>query len=69
MFLKDDISELGNASQQTRADVQQDMPAMDLRDLVTPPRTGKYSFAEDKSADEQPSLLLDYLKTASVKQK
>jgi hypothetical protein len=68
MFLKDDVSELGNASQQTREDVQKDMPAMDLMDLVRPPRTGKYSFAEDTN-EENDSLLLDYLKTASSKEK
>lgn len=68
MFLKDDVSELGNASQQTRDDVQKDMPAMDLMDLVRPPRTGKYSFAEDTSTENE-SLLLDYLKTASAKEK
>jgi hypothetical protein len=59
MFLKDDSSGLGEASQETRESIQKDMPTQDMRDIVRPPRTGKYTYASVK-ADESP--LLDFVR-------
>ena len=45
MLLKDDPTGLGDPSEQSRAELQRNMPYADFRNFVTPPRTGKTSFA------------------------
>jgi len=58
MFLKDDASGLGTPSDETRDSIQRDTPNLDMRDIVRPPRTGKYTYASVKGDD---SVLLNFL--------
>jgi hypothetical protein len=45
LFLKDDATGLGSASKETKKEINQNIQAVDFKDLVRPPRTGKVSFA------------------------
>lgn len=45
LFLKDEATGLGDTSKETEKQINQKMPAVDLKDLVRPPRTGKVSYA------------------------
>lgn len=45
MFLKDDTTGMGDVSVSSKQDLQKNMPYVDFRNFVTPPRTGKTSFA------------------------
>lgn len=52
MFIKEDLLGLGQNSGENRADVMRDITQGDYRQLVVPPRTGKYTVAS----------VLDYVK-------
>ena len=45
LFLKNDSTGLGEASHESEKQINQSTQAVDLRDLVRPPRTGKVSYA------------------------
>lgn len=45
LFLKDEATGLGDASHETEKQINQKMPAVDVKDMVRPPRTGKVSYA------------------------
>ena len=45
LFLKDDATGLGDASDETRKQIKQDISTADLQNMVRPPRTGKVSYA------------------------
>lgn len=54
LFLKDDPSGIGSVTEETIQQINQHTPAVDMRDLVRPPRTGKVSYAS----------VLDYVEQA-----
>lgn len=45
LFLKDDATGIGDASNESEKQIMQQMQAIDVRDLIRPPRTGKVSYA------------------------
>ncbi len=45
LFLKDDVTGLGGVSEQSRKDIEKQNPAVDMRDLAFPPRTGRIAYA------------------------
>lgn len=45
MFLKDDAGQAGTKSDESRQSIQSDISALDMRNMVVPPRTGKYTYA------------------------
>ena len=51
LFLKDDITGIGNAAKDTKEQVMRDMHFQDLRNMTTPPQTGRQSYAECRLDD------------------
>jgi hypothetical protein len=45
LFLRDEATGLGDATKETEKEINQNMPPVDLKSLVRPPRTGKVSYA------------------------
>ncbi len=48
LFLKDDVTGLGDVADSKRDEIIQDNPPNNFRNTFQPPRTGKYSYAEAK---------------------
>jgi hypothetical protein len=59
MFIKDEMLGLGENSEESRSDVMRDAAQGDYRQLVVPPRTGKYTVAS----------VVDYVKSSDSKTK
>jgi hypothetical protein len=59
LFLKDDLVDFGGVSNEPRNKIIQDIPQGDFRQMVVPPRTGKYSVAS----------VIDYVHTGDNKTK
>jgi hypothetical protein len=64
LFLKDDATGVGTPFQGDRKEVENNMPSLDYRDLVIPPRTGRISYASCLDYIEGSE---DIVKTASLK--
>ena len=45
IFLKDDSTGIGSVSSQTRAQMDRNMPPVNFKDLMVPPRTGRIAYA------------------------
>lgn len=75
LFLKDDVTGIGDTSPESKQNIQKSIRTGDLKNLVTPPRTGKTAFAEfvgdvQKTASERVfketkhTSLVDFVKDA-----
>lgn len=64
LLLESDSSALGTKADQDSKKLKHQTHSTDLRDLVIPPRTGRYTYAS-----ETDSALLEYVKTGSIKTK
>jgi hypothetical protein len=83
MLLGNTTTEQGRKSDETRQDILSDMSALDMRNMVVPPRTGKYTYASANEELVYPTFhdlvkaslyspnhtILDYVKNSNIKTK
>lgn len=66
LFLKDDITGLGDVADSKKEVIMRDNPPTNYRNVFYPPRTGKTSYAEAKDNMQKEGLAIDYINTFAV---